>query len=429
MREVEIQGSGQARPRAMATRVAGAKPRNGLKVRNSSRACLLHCGTTHMRALLLSTLLLAPTFTACTEDGLGEEGGADLAGQDEKGDAIPGIEVQARLEPGTVDTKLTTAVPRPGFVFFAAEGAKVNLEVTQGGSTAGLDTVLKVYGPRLADGTYPRTLATDEDAGYGKLSKIKDLNLTYGGFYLVEVAAGSASGPITEAKARLKLSCIGVCETEAPVAPLGLDIRWYQRSAERRALTAQAYSIATAKVAAKVAALGATVNWGVVLDIDETTLNNSAYQRARAELGLGYSPASWTTWVNARAATPLDGALAFTKKVKQLGGRVVFVSNRTASECSATEDNLAATGFVYDAILCRTAASEKNTRFMSVQNGTAKPGMPALQVLAFVGDNIQDFPVLTQDVRTQPESAFAGFGDGLFLLPNPMYGSWEKNAD
>ena len=258
------------------------------------------------------------------------QGGAELAGQDDKGDAIPGIEVQARLEPGTVDTKLTTAVPRPGFVFFAAEGAKANLEVTQGGSTPGLDTVLKVYGPRL-------------------------------------VAAGAASAPITDAKARLKLSCTGVCETDAPVAPLGLDIRWYQRSAERRALTAQAYSVATAKVAAKVAAAGAPANWGVVLDIDETTLNNSAYQRERAELGLGYSPASWTTWVNARAATPIDGALAFTKKVKQLGGRVVFVSNRTAvNECAQTEDNLTATGFTYDAILCRTAASEKNTRFLSV---------------------------------------------------------------
>lgn len=382
-----------------------------------------------MRALLISTLLLTPAITACTEDGLGEEGGADLAGQDEKGDAIPGIEVQARLKPGTVDTKLTTAVPRPGFVFFAAEGAKVSLEVTQGGSTQGLDTVLKVYGPRLADGSYPRTLATDEDAGYGKLSKIKDLSLTYGGFYLVEIAAGTASAPITEAKARLKLSCTGVCESDAPVAPLGLDIRWYQRSAERRALTAQAYTLATAKVAAKVAA-AAPANWGVVLDIDETTLNNSAYQRARAELGLGYSPASWTEWVNAKAATPIDGALAFTKKVKQLGGRVVFVSNRMASnECAQTEDNLAAKGFTYDAILCRTAASEKNTRFAAVQNGTAKPGMPALEVLAFVGDNIQDFPVLAQDIRTQPEAAFAGFGDNLFVLPNPMYGSWEKNAD
>jgi len=414
----------------MAPRVAGAKRLNALMLRSGSRACVVHGATgTYMRTLLLSTLLLAPTITACTEDGFGEEGGAELAGQDEKGDAIPGIEVQARLAPGTVDTKLTTAVPRPGFVFFAAEGAKVNLEVTQGGSTQGLDTVLKVYGPRLADGTYPRMVATDEDAGYGKLSKIRDFNVTYGGFYLAEVTGGAASAPITDAKARLKLSCTGVCESDAPVAPLGFDLRWYQRSAERRALTAQAYTLATAKIVAKVAAPGTPTNWGVVLDIDETTLNNSAYQRARAELGLGYSPASWTTWVNEKAATPLDGALAFTKKVKQLGGRVVFVSNRTAAECPATEDNLAAKGFSYDAILCRTAASEKNTRFMAVQNGTAKPGMPALEVLAFVGDNIQDFPVLTQEVRTQPESAFSGFGDNLFLLPNPMYGSWEKNAD
>jgi len=394
------------------------------------RARLLHRGNApDMRALLISTLLLTPAFTACTEDGFGEEGGADLAGQDDKGDAIPGIEVLARLAPGSVDTKLTTAVPRPGFVFYAAEGAKVNLEVTHAGSTTGLDTLLKVYGPRLADGSYPKTLATDEDAGYGKLSKIRDLTVSYGGFYLVEVSAGAASAPLTDAKARLKLSCTGVCESDAPVAPLGFDLRWYQRSAERRALTAQAYALATAKVVAKVAA-GAPANWGVVLDIDETTLNNSAYQRARAELGLGYSPASWTEWVNKKAATPIDGALAFTNKVKQLGGKVVFVSNRmAANECAQTEDNLAATGFAYDAILCRTAASEKNTRFAAVQNGTAKPGLPALTVLAFVGDNIQDFPVLTQEVRTQPESAFSGFGDNLIILPNPMYGSWEKNAD
>lgn len=412
----------------MATRVAGAKPCNALKVRNWSRARLLHFVPPDMRALLLSTLLLAPTISACTEDGFGEEGGADLAGQDDKGDAIPGIEVQARLEPGTVDATLSTAVPRPGFVFFAAEGAKMNLEVTRSGSTPGLDTVLKVYGPRLADGTYPRTLATDEDAGYGKLSKITDVTATYGGFYLVEVTAGAASAPLTDAKARLKLSCTGVCETDAPVAPLGLDIRWYQRAAERRALTAQAYTVATAKVAAKVTA-GAPANWGVVLDIDETTLNNSAYQRARADLGLGYSPASWTAWVNAKAATPIDGALAFTKKVKQLGGRVVFVSNRTAAECVATEANLAAKGFSYDAILCRTGPSDKNPRFAAVKAGTAKPGMPALEVLAFVGDNIQDFPALTQELRTQPETALSGFGDNLFLLPNPMYGSWEKNTD
>ncbi len=386
-----------------------------------------------MTKLMAATLVLAMGGAiGCAEDGAIEDGGADLAGQDEKGDALPGIEVQARLRPGTVDAKLTTAVPRPGFVFYAAEGSKVSLEVTQGGSSAGLDTKLVVFGPRLADGTYPKQLAADEDAGYGKLSKIRELSISIGGFYLVELANGAAvTTPVADAKARLKLTCTGTCDSDQPVAPLGLDIRWYQRAAERRALTAQAYRLATQKVEAKVAS-GAPANWGVILDIDETTLNNSAYQRARGELGLGYSPASWEKWVEQKAATPIDGALAFTNRVKALGGKVVFVTNRMqAKECAPTEDNLRATSFTYDAILCRQngTPSDKNARFESVRTGTAAPGLPALEVVAYVGDNIQDFPALTQEVRRQPESAFASFGETLFLIPNPMYGSWEKNAD
>ncbi len=51
------------------------------------------------RQILVSALLLGPTLFACTGAGLEDDGGADLAGQDDKGDAVPGIEVQSRLEP------------------------------------------------------------------------------------------------------------------------------------------------------------------------------------------------------------------------------------------------------------------------------------------------------------------------------------------
>ena len=47
--------------------------------------------------------------------------------------------------------------------------------------------------------------------------------------------------------------------------------------------------------------------------------------------------------------------------------------------------------------------------------------------MAFVGDNIQDFPGLSQAIRKQGDEAFADFGARFFVLPNPMYGSWEKN--
>jgi predicted secreted acid phosphatase len=50
------------------------------------------------------------------------------------------------------------------------------------------------------------------------------------------------------------------------------------------------------------------------------------------------------------------------------------------------------------------------------------PGNPPLKVLIWVGDNIQDFPNLTQASPGNP----GDFGVRYFVLPNPMYGSWQK---
>jgi len=369
---------------------------------------------------LVAAFFFTCFITSCDTPVTDEGGPADLAGQDEKGDATPGIDVQARLRPGAVDVDLSATVPRPGYVFFAADGAKVTLEVTHGGTQNGLDTVLKVYGPRLADGSYPKTLASDDDGGYGKLSKIKNLDISIPGFYLVEVTTNNAA----TGKARLQLSCDGTCDSDLPVQPLGADLRWFQRAAERRALDLQAYALATAKLEAKAATVSG--DWGVILDIDETTLDNSPFQRGRAELGVGFSLGSWTAWVNQRAAVAIPGVVAFTQKVKDLGGRVVLVSNRKAgTECPQTEDNLKAVGVTYDAILCQDGPSDKNPRFQAVAAGTA--GLPPLQVVMFVGDNIQDFPMLSQDVRTMGDAAFAGFSSRFVVIPDPMYGSWQAN--
>lgn len=391
----------------------------------------MQCGAP-MR-LLETSLLLA--LVGCTEPTqLDGDLGADINDgfHDDKADGATGIEVLGRLRPGAagkVDLKLTAAMPRQGFILYAAEGAKLQIENTQTGSQSGADTKLVVYGPRLSDGSYPKTLATDEDSGYGKLAKIKDLAISIPGFYLVEVTTGAAAPAGSEVKTRLQFSCRdAACDTDLPVAPLGNDIKWYQRSAERRALSLQAYALATARLEAKAPTLGA---FAVVMDIDETTLDNSTIQHERADLGLGYSAAAWTAWVDRKAAPPIPGALAFTRRVHALGGKVIFVSNRAAAtECPQTVDNLHTAGFQFDGMLCKTTTSDKNPRFSSITAGTTGiTGLPALPIAMFIGDNIQDFPLLTQDVRKQPDAAFAPFGDTFFVIPNPMYGSWEKNVD
>jgi 5'-nucleotidase (lipoprotein e(P4) family) len=167
--------------------------------------------------------------------------------------------------------------------------------------------------------------------------------------------------------------------------------------------------------------------WAVILDADETVLDNSQYQKERA--GLPYSEASWAEWVRRRAAGPVPGAAAFLARVRSLGGVVVIVTNRTESVCDDSRANLRALSLDADLVLCKPDAgsSDKNARFESVVRGTASPDLPPLEVLAFVGDNIRDFPGIGQELRTAPEDGLADFGRRYFVLPNPMYGSWEAN--
>jgi predicted secreted acid phosphatase len=78
-------------------------------------------------------------------------------------------------------------------------------------------------------------------------------------------------------------------------------------------------------------------------------------------------------------------------------------------------------------MLCRPdgAPSTKAPRFEAVANGTTPAGGPPLEVVAFVGDNILDFPTMTQASRQAGDAAFTDFGQRFFLIPNPMYGSWQ----
>lgn len=41
----------------------------------------------------------------------------------------------------------------------------------------------------------------------------------------------------------------------------------------------------------------------------------------------------------------------------------------------------------------------------------------------YIGDNIEDFPGLTQE-SAQPEKLLNKLGDEYILLPNAVYGSW-----
>jgi 5'-nucleotidase (lipoprotein e(P4) family) len=165
----------------------------------------------------------------------------------------------------------------------------------------------------------------------------------------------------------------------------------------------------------------------VVLDADETVIDNSTYQLERSRVGLGFTDETWDAWVRREEAGALPGAGEFIALVRSLGGRVAIVTNRTEAQCPATRSNFMKLGILVDVMLCRPPeSSDKNPRFAAVREGRAAEGIPALEIVMWVGDNIQDFPALTQSLRDAAASALADFGTRFIVLPNPMYGSWER---
>ena len=106
--------------------------------------------------------------------------------------------------------------------FFAYElevvdGAELTLEVTQKGSSRGLDTTLYVYGPRDEQGGWDEgAVAYDDDAGWGRLSRIRGFAPEAAGTYLVLVGTYSSKD---SGRFRLAATCDNDrCTASEPVA-------------------------------------------------------------------------------------------------------------------------------------------------------------------------------------------------------------------
>ncbi len=253
--------------------------------------------------------------------------------------------------------------------------------------------------------------------------------------------------------------CPSLLEITAPRLPL--ELQWQRTSAEYAALVVQTYRDAGAALSRHIRRgfrwpFSATARrpWAVALDIDETILDNSHYEVER--LGQGYDDASWRNWVErgqagliAPAARFVRGALATSDRA-----RVVLVTNQRQEQISAVRTRLVALDSIFaDQRVCvigRTDASDKNPRWAAVEAGVASCGQNdtprfsfgAPEIELWIGDNIEDFPCLTQasyhgdadlpasctPFATKPWMA-AGprtmIGDRFFVLPNPIYGSWQ----
>lgn len=197
---------------------------------------------------------------------------------------------------------------------------------------------------------------------------------------------------------------------------------YLQHSAEARGLFYQAYNLAQMRLDLDFQQKRAKPR-AVVVDVDETVLDNMPYNGYLAKSGASY-PQRWDEWIRSSQAKPIPGALTFLSYAHKKGVRVFYVTNRRQKYCDATITNL--TKFAFpdvssQTVLCRATSDSKEPRRQKI--------LEKYHIVLFIGDNINDFHAafLNETLvkqKTQVDNLKAEFGRKFILLPNPVYGSW-----
>ncbi len=227
---------------------------------------------------------------------------------------------------------------------------------------------------------------------------------------------------------------------------------WMQVSAEYRALARQVYEMAGQKIAAPSSGSAASEQSGasaetlarlptaVILDLDETVLDNTVFQARLLRDRTTYNAKSWGEWVIAGEAQAVPGAREFIAKARALGHTVFYITNRdcTTPAATATDPCPAKTATMRNLVALGIDPVPDPERLLlrgerpDWSTGTKTHRRAAIaanyRIVALVGDDLGDF-VDPQTYAGDRERLEPHFGADWFLLPNPVYGSWTRSFD
>ncbi|MCL7714783.1 5'-nucleotidase, lipoprotein e(P4) family [Stenotrophomonas mori] len=239
-------------------------------------------------------------------------------------------------------------------------------------------------------------------------------------------------------------------DAAVPVAAAANDnlnaVLWVQRSQEYRANALQTWRAAAAQLDRALADPGWTallpeeggdtqapgLKPAVVVDVDETVLDNSPYQARLVRDGGSYDDVSWDAWVSEGKAGAVPGAVAFAQAAAAKGVTLIYITNRTEHMKAVTLANLRRLGFpvagddVYLGVDkhvpgCAQEGSEKACRRRLVAQ--------QYRVLMQVGDQLGDFAAISANTQAGRDGLLqahqAWFGQRWWMLSNPTYGGWE----
>lgn len=215
---------------------------------------------------------------------------------------------------------------------------------------------------------------------------------------------------------------------------------WMQTAAEYQALTREIYRTARTQLDLAMADPAWTAlpdapaapgkPAAIILDLDETAIDTSAQTARQIRSGSGYSEDAWRMFSMAGNARAIPPALDFLRDAAGRGVAIFYITNRLTAEEPALRRNLEALGFPLgtgiDTVLTRNERPEwtgdKSSRRAFVAAN--------YRVVELFGDDLNDFVAAAGKSLAERNDLLRRYDDQWgrrwFMLPNPMYGSWER---
>ncbi len=216
---------------------------------------------------------------------------------------------------------------------------------------------------------------------------------------------------------------------------------WVQTSLEYEVACRQAYRQAEQKLTEAIAnpnrsaATEQSANFAalppaVILDVDETVLDNSPFNARLVKTRGIYTPTAWAKWCNEVNAIAIPGSKEFIQKAKSMGAAVFFVTNRDAALKDVTRQNLVKV-LGMDVPSGNLLLKNERQEWTSTKTKRRAHVANTHRIALLVGDDVNDFVSLGKLTPAQrkhfSEHFAASWGHHWILLPNPIYGSWEKS--
>ncbi len=205
-----------------------------------------------------------------------------------------------------------------------------------------------------------------------------------------------------------------------------LAFNWLEDSGEAEALEFEAFNSAT-NYLNQISKKTTNKPKAIVLDIDETCLNNAPVEGYYIENNNGnFDYNAWCQWVNYAEATAIPGSVQFTQTAKKDGIQVFYVSGRSQNQLQSTMKNMNNLGFA--------DATEPGhiILYPSTQNGK-QPTFDELEknydIVMFVGDQLTDMGGQFQNKTNAQEKQLVtqcekDWGSKYIIIPNPLYGNY-----